>query len=81
MRTTQSIGWVGGVLGVISLALGVLPGCSSSKGNWEPAAKEVTSAESHYPVKAGPPVGNVPLCGDTENAVHHYSCAKGYSSY
>jgi hypothetical protein len=80
MHIAQSIVRGGSVLGVISLVF-LLPGCSTSGGNREPAVKEVTSAEAHHPVKFGPATSKVPLCGAEDEAVHHYSCSKGYSSY
>ena len=81
MRITQSIVRGGIVWGVISLVLWVLPGCSTSGGNREPAVKEVTSAEAHHPVKFAGATSEVPLCGAGTEAVHHYSCSKGYNSY
>lgn len=81
MRITQSMVRSGIVLGMISLATWVLPGCSTSGGNREPAVKEVTSAEAHHPVKFAAGTSEVPLCGAGTEAVHHYSCSKGYNSY
>ena len=81
MRITQSIRRYRFVLGLLSLTLSVLPGCSTSGGDREPAVKEVTSAEAHHPVKFGAATSSVPLCGAENEAVHHYTCSKGYNSY
>ena len=81
MQITQSILCGVKVLGMILLALWILPGCSTSGGNREPAVKEVTSAEAHHPVTFEAATSHIPLCGAENEAVHHYTCSKGYNSY